>query len=81
LLAVDAGDGCVLPTRETIANGEYKPLTRPLFIYVDRRALERQEVRAFARYYFENVDELASEVGYVPFPDEHYVQLLDEIPR
>ena len=81
LLAIDAGDGCVLPTRETIASGEYRPLTRPLFVYVDRRTLERREVSVFARYYFENVKRLASEVGYVPFADEHYVRLLDEIPR
>ena len=46
LVAVDNGDGCVTPTPDTILSGEYKPLTRPLFIYVNKKSLERPEVRS-----------------------------------
>jgi phosphate transport system substrate-binding protein len=79
LVAVDAGAGCVRPDAKTIASGEYQPLTRPLFFYVDRRSLERGDVVAFVSYYVENVYERASEVGYVPLPNEHYQELLSQI--
>jgi len=81
LVAVDAGAGCVLPNAETIASGEYRPLTRPLFVYVDAKYLTRKEVVAFVRYYLENVARRASEVGYVPFPEAHYEDLLSRIGR
>ncbi|KPK65362.1 MAG: hypothetical protein AMS21_04915 [Gemmatimonas sp. SG8_38_2] len=79
LVSVDAGSGCVLPTAETIADGTYEPLTRPLFVYVDRLALEHEEVLYFIRFYMENAGEFASDVGYVPFPPEHYEEILSEI--
>ena len=79
LVAVDAGDGCVPPTRETIASGEYRPLTRPLFLYVDGTALVRQEIVTFMRYYLSQVEELALDVGYVPVPAEQHEAALREI--
>lgn len=79
LVSVNAGAGCVLPTAATIASGEYRPLTRPLFLYVDRTALEREEIVEFMRYYLANVGMIASEVGYVPLPSEQYEELLSEI--
>ncbi len=57
LVGVDAGDGCVIPTRETIEDGSYRPLSRPMFVYVRKDALARQVIRAFARFYFQEVDE------------------------
>ena len=66
LVAVDDGEGCVTPTPDTILSGEYKPLTRPLFIYVNKKSLERPEVRAFVEFYMEHGEELTREVGYVP---------------
>ncbi len=49
LVSIDneKGAGPVLPTPETIANGTYQPLARPIFIYVKQAALERPEVREF----------------------------------
>lgn len=79
LVAVDSGAGCVRPDSGTIASGVYSPLTRPLFVYVDGKSLEREEVVAFVRYYFENVYVRASDVGYVPFPAEHYQDLQGQI--
>lgn len=72
LVAVDSGDGCIEPTGETINNGTYAPLSRPLFIYVNKAELERPEVKAFVEYYMENAAELAAEVGYVALPDSVY---------
>ncbi|HSH44888.1 MAG TPA: PstS family phosphate ABC transporter substrate-binding protein [Longimicrobiales bacterium] len=63
---VDAGDGCVAPTIATIGSGEYRPLSRPMFLYVDRNALSRPEVQAFLTFYLEAAPEMVPEVGYVP---------------
>lgn len=78
-VAVDDGDGCVAPTRETIENGRYQPLSRPMFIYVRRDALERPEVAGFVEFYLNNAPELVPEVGYVPLEAERYGESLRSI--
>jgi len=66
LVAVDGGDGCVFPSPETIESGEYRPLSRPLFIYVRKDALKRVAMRAFVWYYISEYGmTLVPEVGYV----------------
>lgn len=77
-LAVDDGSGCVEPTRETIESGEYSPLSRPLFIYVTRSALQRDAVQQFVRFYLSNATELVPQVGYVPLSQERYDKLTQE---
>jgi len=72
LVAVDSGSGCVQPTPETIRRGRYDPLSRPLFIYVNREALERPTVAEFVRFYMETAPQLAREVGYVPLGRADY---------
>lgn len=57
LVAVDDGDGCVYPERESIEAGEYQPLTRSMYVYFDTSAFEERHVREFARFYFEPIDE------------------------
>jgi len=71
-VAIDGGQGCVEPSPENVNNGTYRPLSRPLFIYVNAEAAQRPEVRAFVDFYLEHVDELAPDVGYVPLPEEAY---------
>lgn len=72
VVAIDAGEGCVTPTAETIESGEYKPLSRPLFIYVNEESLDKPEVRAFVEFYLTNAASLVREVGYVALADEIY---------
>lgn len=72
LIAIDNGLGCVTPTIEAIRTGEYAPLSRPLFIYVNKRSLERPEVKAFVEFYLEKGMELVREVGYVPLQEVSY---------
>jgi phosphate transport system substrate-binding protein len=68
---VDGGDGCVAPTDETINDGSYSPLSRPLFIYPDvGKAKERPELKAFVDFYLEHTNELSVEVGYIALPDD-----------
>ena len=77
VVAVDNGNGCVAPSRETIENGTYAPLSRPIFIYVKPDALARPEVRAFVEFYLNNATVLVPEVGYVPLAAERYEEILD----
>jgi phosphate transport system substrate-binding protein len=69
---IDGGAGPVAPSFETINNGTYSPLSRPIFIYVNRTAADRAEVNAFVDYYLEHARLLVTEVGYVPLPDWVY---------
>ena len=71
-VAIDNGKGCVPPSEETVRNGTYQPLSRPLFIYVSRKAADRPEVEAFVRFYLEKGPALVKQVGYVPLPDAVY---------
>ena len=70
LLAVDGGEGPQRPTPETVRDGTYTPLSRPLFIYVRKNALERPGVAEYVRFYLTNANEVAPSVGYVPVTDE-----------
>jgi phosphate transport system substrate-binding protein len=69
-LGVDSGEGCVSPTRGTINTGKYKPLSRPLFVYVAKKATERKEVKAFVDFYLETVNDILAEVGYIEVPED-----------
>ena len=71
-VAIDNGAGCVAPTLETITDGSYAPLSRPLFIYVSDAGLERPEVREFARFFLSVARESVTEVGYVPLDEAEY---------
>ncbi len=70
LIGIDAGDGPVKPSLETVKNGTYKPLSRSLYIYVAKSAAKRPAVQKFVEFYFDNAGELAQDVGYVPMPEE-----------
>ena len=53
------------PTIETIRSGAYKPLSRPLFIYVSKAAMKRAEVQEFLRFYVGAGQKLVADAGYV----------------
>lgn len=72
LVAIDNGNGAFLPSEQTIHDGSYAPLSRPLFIYVNKASLENREVKEFINYYLTDGKELVSETGYVKMPDSVY---------
>ena len=76
VVAIDNGDGCVAPSAETIEAGTYTPLARPLFIYVNKKSLERPEVKAFIEFYMTDGPDLVREVGYVAEAPETYQENL-----
>lgn len=72
LVPLDSGKGAIAPAFDTIRNGTYQPLSRPLFIYVSEKSLARPEVQQFVDFYIANVGGLAEEVGYVQLGPEGY---------
>jgi phosphate transport system substrate-binding protein len=68
----DNGSGPIAPSPETVRNGTYQPLSRPLFIYLSHPSLERPEVRAFIDFYLSEGASLIEEVGSIPFNAEEY---------
>jgi phosphate transport system substrate-binding protein len=67
---VDGGSGCVAPSTETVQDGSYTPLSRPLFIYPSDKSLERPEVKAFLDFYVNNYQKIAEEALFVPLTEE-----------
>jgi phosphate transport system substrate-binding protein len=77
LLAVDDGNdnngkGPILPSVETVKNGTYQPLSRPIFTYVSQNAAERPEVRSFIEFFLTMGPKLVDEGGYVSLGDPSY---------
>jgi phosphate transport system substrate-binding protein len=62
----------VMPSIETVMDGTYQPLARPIFIYVSDKAMARPEVKEFVEYYLTHGAKLSREVGYVPLGTQHY---------
>jgi len=80
IVAIDGGTGCTVPSMDTIANGAYTPLSRPLFIYLNKDHLEtRAEIGAFVNFYLNEGRALVAEVGYVPLPDAEYDKQLHKV--
>lgn len=78
LVPIDNGDGPVYPSIETVKDGSYAPLSRPIFIYVSKSAAERPEVAKFVTFYIESAPVLVKDVGYIALPDEEYEAQLNK---
>lgn len=77
---VDGGDGCVYPSVETVQDGTYTPLGRPLFIYVNNNSYsENAALRAFIDFYVENAVTIAESALFVPLTDEQIVTAQEEL--
>ncbi|WP_299705339.1 PstS family phosphate ABC transporter substrate-binding protein [uncultured Pontibacter sp.] len=66
------GAGAILPSLETVKDGSYAPLSRPLFLYISSKAVAKPEVVDFVNFYLDNAPELSEEVGYIRMPDNIY---------
>ncbi|HWP39504.1 MAG TPA: PstS family phosphate ABC transporter substrate-binding protein [Tepidisphaeraceae bacterium] len=69
----------VLPSPQTVKDGSYNPLSRPIFIYVNAASLDRPEVYQFVRFYLENATDLVRQVKYVPLPEEIYQKAIKRV--
>jgi phosphate transport system substrate-binding protein len=71
-VAQASGGVAIALSVESIAKGQYHPLSRPLFLYVNAKALDRPDVRSFAEHYLKQAGHLARELDYVPLADATY---------
>jgi phosphate transport system substrate-binding protein len=79
-VAIDAGKGKpVAPSEKTVLDGTYQPLSRPIYIYVSKKAVAKPEVKEFVEFYLKNAPKLVKEVKYVPFPDKVYALGADRL--
>ena len=78
-LEIDGGDGCVAPTVETVQDGSYTPLGRPLFIYPSAEALKRPEVVGFMQYCIDNQADLTTAAVFVPMTEEQASESQQEV--
>jgi len=71
----------VLPSQENVINGSYNPLSRPLFIYISEKSLQRPEIQEFTNFYLKNATTLVKEVKYVPLQESAYKLALEHIKK
>ncbi|MET0643954.1 MAG: PstS family phosphate ABC transporter substrate-binding protein [Candidatus Binatia bacterium] len=69
---IDGGKGPVTPSAKTVEDGTYQPLSRPIFIYVSKKSMDKPEVREFVEFYLKNAPTLVKQVKYVPLPQSIY---------
>jgi phosphate transport system substrate-binding protein len=81
VVQVNGGGGCVDPSTDTVQDGSYKPLSRPLFIYVKAAAIKRPEVKGFVEYYAEQADKLAEQALFVPLTPEQKAELKPKLDK
>lgn len=78
---VNSKGKAVLPSEQTVIDGSYNPLARPIFIYVSEKSYDKPEVRQFVEFYMKNAATLASEVKYVPLPAKAYKGNLEHLAK
>ena len=76
---VNSAGKAIGPGPESVLDGSYNPLSRPIFIYVSEKSLDKPEVLEFVNFYLKNASKLATEVKYVPLPAKAYEQALQHV--
>ncbi|MGH8622152.1 MAG: protein sphX, partial [Burkholderiales bacterium] len=75
------GKPAVSPSMETVIDGTYQPLARPIFIYVNARSAQKPDIREFVEYYNRHGEKLAREVKYIPLPSKAYSHNLEVLSK
>jgi phosphate transport system substrate-binding protein len=81
IVGVDAGDGCIKPSKRTIQDGSYKPLSRPLFMYPSEKAMARPEVKAFMEFVVANQQDIADAAKIVALTPEQITEARAELAK
>ncbi len=80
-VAIDNGNGGVIPSIQTVEDGSYQPLSRPIFIYVNARSTGKPEIRDFVQFFMDNAIDLVTEVKYFPLSPEVYKKNLENLKK
>jgi phosphate transport system substrate-binding protein len=78
---IDGGKGPVVPSFQTVENGTYQPLSRPLFIYINTKSAIKPEVKEFVDYYLKNAQKLVKQAKYIPLPAKAYALAQDRFAK
>lgn len=68
----ETGKGAIVPSEQTIMDGTYQPLSRPLLIYINKEAAQRPEIDAFVNFYIDNASFLVKDSKYIPLTPQQY---------
>jgi phosphate transport system substrate-binding protein len=71
-IAMDEDADAIKPTMESVRDGSYLPLSRPLFLYIKKESTNREEIKSFVDYLLNDAQETIKEVGYIPLEDDTY---------
>ncbi len=80
-VAIDNGEGAILPSVETVENGSYQPLSRPIFIYVNIKAADKPEIKRFVEFYMKNALLIVKEAKFFPLPPRAYTTMLEHFNK
>ena len=80
-VSIDGGKGPVAPSAKTVEDGTYQPLSRPIFIYVSKKAMDKPEVREFVEFYLKNAPTLVKQVKYVALPQSAYTMNAEHLKK
>ena len=81
-VAIDGGKGPVAPSAKTVEDGTYRPLSRPIFIYVSKKSLDsKPEVKEFVEFYLKNAAKLVKDVKYVALPPKAYTMGTEHVAK
>lgn len=80
-VAIDGGKGPVPPSAKTVEDGTYQPLSRPIFIYVNKKSADKAEVKEFVEFYLKNASKLVNQVKYVALPAKAYTLGLEHFQK
>jgi phosphate transport system substrate-binding protein len=78
---IDSGKGPVPPSEKTVLDGSYQPLSRPIYIYVSKKASAKPEVKEFVDFYMKQGAMLAKQVKYIPLPAKVYQLGLERLQK
>ena len=78
---IDGGKGPVAPSPKTVEDGTYQPLSRPIFIYVSKKSLDKPEVKEFTEFYLKQAPQLVKQVKYVPLPQAAYTTAQEHLQK
>lgn len=81
-VAVDSGEGPVYPTVDALRSVKYKPLSRPLFLYINTESLQNKpDLQSFVEYYLQDVKNWVPFIGYIPLSDRVYTLSLERFQQ
>ena len=80
-VGIDIGKGAVMPSAKTVEDGSYQPLSRPIFIYVSKKSLDKPEVKEYVDFYLKNAPKLVKDVKYVALPQSAYTMGLEHLKK